>query len=117
MLPKKHRLMLSKDFEILKNQGRRINGPLFNLIVAKRDENQPPRFGFVVSRKIDKKAVRRNRCKRLLREATRPFLSSAKPGYDVLLLAKKPLKEKSFGETEEEMRRMFEKAKLFKSQC
>lgn len=35
---------------------------------------KPPRFGFIVSKKVDKRATRRNRIKRRLREAIRVTL-------------------------------------------
>ena len=39
--------------------------------VKKTDENQPTRVGFVVSKKTHKRAVRRNRLRRLMREGYR----------------------------------------------
>lgn len=39
--------------------------------VQKQDENQPTKVGFVVSKKTHKRAVRRNRLRRLMRESYR----------------------------------------------
>ena len=47
------------------------------------------RVGFVVSKRISKHAVDRNRVKRLLGEAIRPELAELSPGWDLVLSAKK----------------------------
>lgn len=51
-----------------------------------------PRFAFIISKKISKKAVDRNRGKRLLREAVRkvyPLLKNE--SYDIILIARKDI--------------------------
>lgn len=44
--------------------------------ILKKDEQIPTRAGFVVSKKTHKRAVRRNRLKRLMRESYRRLLKS-----------------------------------------
>lgn len=48
-----------------------------------------------MSRRIGK-AVRRNRVKRLLREATRLLLAQIAPGWDVVIIARGPTAEADF---------------------
>lgn len=48
------------------------------------------RFGFVVSKKIDKRAVVRNKIKRVLRECVSDFLQG---GTDIILVAKPRIKD------------------------
>lgn len=88
MLPKKYRLPLRTELHRLQKEGRLYHFPFFGLLAGKN--NLPvSRFAFIVSKKIHKKAVRRNRIKRLLREAARELLPQIKPGFDVVFLTKK----------------------------
>jgi ribonuclease P protein component len=114
VLPKRHRLLLNKEFERTKKVGRRQTGPFFGVVTAEQDQPRDTKFGFVISRKIDKKATVRNRLKRLLCEAVGRLLPKIKSGYDVLFLAKRPLVRKDLGEIEKEVERMFRKVRLIK---
>jgi len=66
-------------------------------------------IGIVVSKKISKKAVERNKIKRLLSEAIRRNLGEVKEGYRMVFLSKKEILGKSLGEIEEEVRRVIGK--------
>jgi ribonuclease P protein component len=46
------------------------------------------RVGFVVSKRITKRAVERNYLKRLLTEAIRPYLVDIPAGWDIIISAK-----------------------------
>ncbi|SNZ06654.1 ribonuclease P protein component [Persephonella hydrogeniphila] len=49
-----------------------------------------PRFAFIISRKFSKKAVDRNRTKRIIKEALRLYGETLKNmGYDIALIPKK----------------------------
>lgn len=73
MLKKQFRLKSKKAFNAiyrLKNSTHKGGVSLFAGI-KKTDINQPTRVGFVVSKKTHKRAVRRNRLRRLMRESYR----------------------------------------------
>jgi ribonuclease P protein component len=59
--------------------------------VLKEKENglSVNRFGIVVSKKIDKRAVARNRIKRFFRQILSELNENIKPGHDILLIVKK----------------------------
>jgi ribonuclease P protein component len=59
--------------------------------VLKISKNQisESRFGFVVSKKIDKRATARNRIKRTFRACIEEALENIKPGLDFLFIVKK----------------------------
>lgn len=90
-----------------------MTGRFFGIAFVKNDLNLT-RFGFIVSNKISKKAVLRNRAKRLLREMARGLLPKAKEGVDVLFLAKKTVLKVSFGELLTEAEKLFKKGGLLK---
>jgi ribonuclease P protein component len=46
------------------------------------------RVGFVVSKRVSKRAVQRNYLKRLLGEAIRPLLADLSPGWDIVISAR-----------------------------
>jgi len=71
------------------------------------------RFTVVVSLKISKKAVDRNRLKRKIREITRlVILPKVKPGFDGVINTRKGLLELSFDDLEKNVVSLFKKARL-----
>ena len=47
------------------------------------------RFGFVVSKKVDKRATARNKIKRIFRSCIEQNIERIKPGFDFLFIVKK----------------------------
>lgn len=84
MLPRQHRLAKDRDIKRVFAQGRSFFNPFFTLKYLKLAAQT--RFAFVVSAKVSKKAVKRNRLKRVLREQVRKNLESLAPGDYVLVL-------------------------------
>ena len=112
MLPKTNRLQ-KQDFDNVREKGFVVNGNLFGLAIYKRNNSNPPRFGFIVSKKISSKAVERNRIKRILRQSLFSLLSKFKNGYDVVFLAKKAILEKSnFSDVADEIEKVGRKGKI-----
>lgn len=72
----------------MRQQGRRITSRLLALAWMPNDVAQP-RIGFVVSKRISKRAVDRNHVKRLLTEAIRPVLGELAGCWDIVLSAKR----------------------------
>ena len=113
MLPKTYRLPLRTELNRVKKEGILVQGKLFSLLVSNQQpatSDQPSRFGFIISSKIHKKAVKRNRAKRLLSEAIFDLFPKIKPGFDVVFLAKKKIIEADFEEIKREVKRLFSKA-------
>ncbi len=73
MLKQKFRLKTNSSFKATYSQRRIVSDEFFVLYGGKDKENSETqtRIGFVVSKKIHKRAVKRNRIKRLIREALR----------------------------------------------
>ncbi|PIP74954.1 MAG: ribonuclease P protein component [Candidatus Levybacteria bacterium CG_4_9_14_3_um_filter_35_16] len=84
---------------------------LFTLRYAKsKSENN--RFVFIVSKKVNKSAVVRNRIRRQMSEAITKLLLKIKPGYDFLFTAKKDVHGKTTEEIYKEIESSLKKTKL-----
>jgi len=121
MIPRQNRLKHMKDFEVLSREGRFFSDTLVTSKVVRIVPELFPRrdyteanllFGFVVSKKIEKSAVRRNRAKRQIREAVRLFLKEkkCKNGYVVVIMAKKEIFGKEFTEIQRSVENVLHKA-------
>lgn len=84
-------LMFKRKFRLPKgikfNNSRLISTPLFTLKI-KENGLLFNRFGTVVSKKIDKRAVVRNRMKRLISSCARELNKELIQGYDILFIVK-----------------------------
>jgi ribonuclease P protein component len=109
---KEARLAASKDFEIVYRKGRAVKNKEFVLYILKK-ESPGLRIGISVSRKIGP-AVVRNRIKRLIREAFRRNETVMERGYDLVLIARRAAREKSFHEVEKAFIDVITKAGLFR---
>lgn len=88
MLPRERRLTSNHEFKRVRRSGRKVATPFFDLYYLQVGE-APSRFGFVVSTKLDKRAVKRNRIKRIFREEVRLLLSGVKAGFDLIFWVKR----------------------------
>lgn len=86
MLSKQYRLKKRSDFQEVWRLGTKAKGQLI-IMRAHQTSNECPRFAFIVSKKVSKKAVIRNRIKRTITEVVRQNISSVKGGYDVIVVA------------------------------
>ena len=98
MLPKENRLTDDYDFRRVKRLGKSYHCPLFKFSFAPRKISGASRFGFVISKKIDKRAVVRNRIKRLLRQAVRENLEKIPEGFDIVFVVRPIIVGKSYEE-------------------
>lgn len=81
------RLRKSSEFQRVRQQGHSITSRLLILAWVPNEVGKL-RIGFVVSKRISKLAVERNRVKRLLSEAIRGHLSELPTGWDIVLSAR-----------------------------
>ena len=111
MLPKVNRLQKQKDIEKVLKKGKSIKEESLILKTVENNLNEI-RFGFLVSKKVSKKANIRNKIKRRLRELIMMKLKKLKTGTDNLIIVLPGLEKKDFPEIEEIIIKLFKKAKL-----
>ena len=70
------------------------------------------RIGFVVSKRISKRAVERNYSKRLLSEAIRPLLPELPTGWDIVLSARGPAASADVHMLKQDIVTLLQKARL-----
>lgn len=109
MLKKKHRLPVLK-------KGIKAKTVSTDFFLIKISKNNLPdsRFGFSVSKAIDKRAVVRNKIKRSLGSITQDLLSSIEKGYDFLFIVKKGAKDESKRKLMEVFQKTLTEEKLLK---
>lgn len=69
----------------------------------------PAKVGFVISNSFDKSAVRRNRLKRLFREAIRNNFAKITQGYWVVIHPRYSAKNKTYEEISSELAQILQK--------
>ncbi len=88
MLSSKYRLKKKINFARIEIDGKMVQSRPFGMGIYNRKDDEPSHFGFIISTKISKKAVIRNRIKRIMSEVIRINLDKLKNGYDILFLIK-----------------------------
>ena len=114
MLAKKFKLTGAKDYAKVQAEGKVFQSDNFGIAFVERGDEDPSRFGFIVSTKIAKEAVDRNRIKRAMSEAVRIDSINLVKGYDVVFLAKTSITRNSTTDIMKEVRFALRKAGLMK---
>jgi len=111
MLKKQFRLRKQKDFEEVFKRGAYFSEK-FLVVKIKENSMSISRFGFIVSNKISKKSVKRNRIKRVLRESVRLLQKNVIPGFDVVFISKKDIVNRNFKEMSSSVEKLLKKSGL-----
>lgn len=113
MLEKKNRICLDKEFDRVFKTGQSFYGKVLGIKIAD-NKLESTRFGLMVSLKVSKKAVVRNKIKRQIRAIISKNLDSIKKGKDVVILVFPLILDKNFEEIKKILASGFEKLKLYK---
>ncbi|MAF13500.1 MAG: ribonuclease P protein component [Parcubacteria group bacterium] len=113
MLPASKRLTKDKDIKRVNKAGQSYFSPLFKLKYLANDKSLS-RFTVVVSNKVSKKAVLRNRLRRQLREIIRLNLKKIKSGHDIIVSVKSQSLGKTYQDLENSLNLALKKSKLLK---
>ncbi|MCK4967480.1 MAG: ribonuclease P protein component [Candidatus Aenigmarchaeota archaeon] len=111
MLAKKWRLTKNNDFQRVKKQGR----SRFSQILVVRyciNNLSISRFAIVISLKISKRAVVRNKIKRQLLYVIQQHLLNFKQGYDIIIFTRPAIVNVNYQQKEQILLKLFHLSKL-----
>lgn len=120
MLPKHNRLRRSRQFSQVYRQGRKaVSAHLVVRVWALPHSADPsplsapgPCIGIVVSLKVHKRAVVRNRLKRRVRAALRMLLPDLRPGLWIVINLRPEAAQCEYGEFLRELEQLFTKLEV-----
>ena len=112
-MKKRFRLRKNSDFQRVYKKGRSWAHPLV-VLCALRNDLGYSRFGFSVSKRVGG-AVGRNRARRLMREATRLRQVMIADGWDVVIIARQPIRDANFYQVDRAVEQLLRRARLLKA--
>lgn len=115
MLALKNRLTEKKDYSRVQKLGSINQGDSFGLAIFNRKDQDPPRFGFVISKNVSPNASKRNYIKRALSESLVQNMYNIKEGFDCVFLVKPTASTKYMTDLMPEVVEILRKSKLLRS--
>ncbi len=110
MLKKENRLTSKFEFNLVRKYGTSSSSASFHLTYLRpMNHNGPTKVGFVVSNRFDKRAVMRNRVKRIFRELVRQNFAKIKSGYWVVITPRRGCLTKNYEELNAEFNKLLQK--------
>lgn len=113
-----YRLKKNYEFNTVYRRGKSFANNLLVLYILKNRRNKDKnmesynKIGVSVSKKVGNSVVR-SRCKRLISESFRLNSDNIIKGYDLVFIARNPLKDKNYFSVEKSMKNLIKKAGLY----
>jgi ribonuclease P protein component len=85
MIPRRHRFHGYNSLNFVYKNGQTVRGPFFAIKYARNSKRHDYRAAVVVSRKVNKSAVIRNRIRRRLYAVLREYEEQIKNPYDIVI--------------------------------
>lgn len=112
MLPRSVRLTRARDFDYVFKRGKSVRSEGIALKIIQTGLKQN-RFAVVVSKKVEQKAVKRNKIRRLLTEAIQLYAKNIQKGFDMVFVVLPGFKGESLKEADSIIKQLFQRAYLF----
>lgn len=111
MLKRSYRLRKDRDFQKLYKSGQRYSTSNFTLhyLASKLEYSK---VGFVVSKKVSKSAVIRNKLRRRSSAVVESIYPSLKQPYDIIVLIRRDFSALSTKELQDELHQLFKKISI-----
>ncbi|MFA5131579.1 MAG: ribonuclease P protein component [Patescibacteria group bacterium] len=113
MLEKKNRIRHDKEFDRVFKTGQSFYGKVLGLKTA-ANSLEYNRFGILVSLKVSKKAVIRNKIKRQIRSIISKEMTNMRGGKDIVIVVFSLILDKTFAEIKTTLQTGFTRANLYK---
>jgi ribonuclease P protein component len=110
---RRYRLRRTEDFQLARQAGKSWPNQFFVLVTCP-NQLAHSRFGFVVSRHLGN-SVQRNLIKRRLREAVRRRQEAIETGWDLVLIARHPIRDATYQEIERALADALRRCRLINS--
>ena len=109
-LPKQARLKDYAEFQAVFSQHKKYSNQFFRILVRYKQDQLDTRLGIIVSRRVSRKAVNRNRIKRQVREAFRQNRRNLK-NVDMVVIAHRSCESATNSELYENMNKLLRRLK------
>jgi len=116
MLPRYNRLAKKKEIDLVFKKGRSSYNKSLGVKCLINNNLTYNRFAVVVSNKVSKKAVIRNKIKRRIREIIKKELIKMVVGRDLIIITLPVIAEKNFTEIQQELCGIFARLSLYKNE-
>lgn len=113
-LAKVNRLKSFRDFRQVYESGKKYESAhlILRALLDSETSNSEPKIGIVVSQKVSKKAVTRNRIKRQIKGIIRGLLPQMEKGGKIVIVVKTTAKECQFNQFLRELEELLLKANI-----
>ncbi|MBP7927901.1 ribonuclease P protein component [Patescibacteria group bacterium] len=110
MLKKQNRLSSKFEFNITKKYGQKLScGSLYMFYLKPRNYIGPTKIGFVVTTRMDKRATKRNRLKRIFREIFRQNFDKIANGLWIAVYPTSTSMDKTYEEISTDTNKLLQK--------
>jgi ribonuclease P protein component len=89
MLPRKNRLNIRQYFNEVRGHGKKLAASNFSVYIRLKQDSSKPEFSTIISKKVSKSAVSRNRIRRLIHTALSKLIENIDPRTQGLIFVYK----------------------------
>ncbi|MGG3448829.1 MULTISPECIES: ribonuclease P protein component [Bacillaceae] len=109
-MKKSFRIKKNDDFQMVFSKGKSFANRQFVVYMHEKKQNVPFRIGLSVSKKVGN-AVVRNRIKRYIRQSFMDLKTDVSPGYEFIIIARKPAADMTCNEVKSSLMHVLKLAK------